>query len=57
MTENSLYDSVYSNALQFKTIDTFKNWCIKSSSVKSTFTVKEECFRSDTLTFSYNLIL
>ncbi len=57
MTENSLYDSVYSNALQFKTIDTFKNWCIKSSSVKSTFTVKEECFRSDTLTFSYILIL
>jgi len=57
ITEDCLYNNVYLNALQSETTDTDRNWCIKSSSVKSIFTVKEECFRSDTLTLSCILIL
>ncbi len=57
ITEDCIYDSVYLSVLQSETINTDRNWCIESSSVESTFTVKEECFRSDTLTFSCILIL
>ncbi len=36
MIEDSLYNNVYLNALQFKTTDIDRNWCIKNSSVEST---------------------